>query len=81
MSRLISLTFLGGELYFSPEKCCRVATACFALHNFCVKKDVPLPADILQHPELEQREEGVPEMVRNENGNITRREIVQNYFS
>lgn len=32
----------GGALYFSPEKCCKLATACFCLHNICKRKGIEM---------------------------------------
>jgi hypothetical protein len=35
----------GGQMMYSPEKCCRIVLACFILHNICVQHNIPLDED------------------------------------
>ncbi|XP_046579132.1 putative nuclease HARBI1 [Haliotis rubra] len=34
---------LHGEMRLSPERACKVITACAVLHNICKTRDIPLP--------------------------------------
>ena len=36
---------IGGALYFTPEKVCKIITACMTLHNMCKKHHIELESD------------------------------------
>lgn len=39
----------GGELQYSPVKCGNIIAACILLHNRCIKRGIPVPADVCIH--------------------------------
>lgn len=61
------MSFVGGALYFAPEKCAKIVTACFCLHNLCKRHNVPLDGII-----DDEEDEPLP-IVHNEEpvGNVT----------
>ena len=36
------LDHTGGTLCYTPLKTCKIAMCCFILHNFCVRRNIPL---------------------------------------
>lgn len=47
-SRFKCIHHKSGPLYYAPEKCCKIITACLVLHNICVKLGIDLcdPVDL-----------------------------------
>ena len=40
LKRCFESTMAGGALHFHLERACKIAAACFCLHNFCKRKGV-----------------------------------------
>ena len=36
----------GGALQYKPLKCARIINSCILLHNRCMKRGIPVPADV-----------------------------------
>ena len=52
-SRFRSLHKSGGNLQYSPIKCAKVTTSCLLLHNYCLRRRVPIPEEILEEEAIE----------------------------
>jgi hypothetical protein len=46
-SRFRCLDRSGGEIQFTPKRCCNVIITCCVLHNIAIEKGLPLPENIL----------------------------------
>lgn len=70
----------GATLEYTPEKVCKLITACAVLHNICMRRGLELPDDIVPD------EDNAGDDVHDGHGNLPaavelRRRIVCEYFS
>lgn len=79
-SRFRCLHKSGGSLQYEPVKCARIAVACMLLHNYCVKRRIPLNDNIeYEDPaQIDNIAQGGHVGVQ---GRAVRRELVENRFT
>lgn len=46
-SRFRCLHKSGGNLQYNPIKCAKITMACLLLHNYCIKRRIPNPEEIV----------------------------------
>ena len=77
-SRFRCLDKSGGNMMFSPERCCRDIIATAILHNICITRRIPLPEDQV---ELDDEDENEVYNGPIERGGLQgRAHLVQSYF-
>lgn len=77
----------GGILCYVPEKCAKIVSATMLLHNYCIRKQIPLifeedhdedPFDEQDPDDPDPRHEGALNIVAA--GQIKRQRIVEDHF-
>ena len=53
--RFLCLHKFGGCLVYSPERCLRIITSCFILHNICIDYNIQIDEDLV--PEEAEEED------------------------
>lgn len=79
-SRYRCLHKSGGNLQYTPTKCAKITMSCLLLHNYCIKRRIPEPEEMVQDDIIDNIAVRVQEGVH-ANGRGVREEIVNVCFS
>ncbi len=77
-SRFRCLGCCGATLEYSPEKVCKLVTACALLHNMCMRRGVELPNEIINDDDYDNNDNEVDNSV---DSVALRRRIIRDYFT
>lgn len=81
-SRFRCLHKSGGSLQYSPTKCANITIACFLLHNYCVKRRVPVPVDDDEEGPLDQDDDQAHVQAGvGGRGRDVRNDLINNWFN
>ncbi|XP_042889388.1 putative nuclease HARBI1 [Penaeus japonicus] len=80
-SRFRCLHQSGGTLQYSPAKCSKIISACLLLHNYCVKRRIPAPHEVVENDGdmgIQVQEQRIAGQVT---GHAIRNELIRMRFS
>jgi len=77
-----------GNLQYDPLKCAKITAACLLLHNRCIKRSIPNPADdhAEEHMDFEHQEQVEAHQAQDQGEGArglarqVRRALVENFF-
>ncbi|XP_047468574.1 putative nuclease HARBI1 [Penaeus chinensis] len=77
-SRFRCLHHSGGTLQYDPVKCSKIAIACLLLHNYCVKRRIPVPQEIVEN---DGEMNIAAEAAERGTGQAVRARLIENWYS